>query len=161
MNAVQMQIKGLAETHAKCQQVVADMRGEAFRGAMRRATALVTEQARRNAPVDTGRLRASITPELRVSGVNVLGVVGTNVKYAAAVELGSKPHWMPKAPLRQWVSRVLRKKGAELESVTFLIQRKIARKGTKAKPYLQPAFEANKARIVAIIGDAVAQIVSK
>jgi HK97 gp10 family phage protein len=161
MSDVQVQISGLVELDAKVNQMIADMRGEAFRGAMRRATALVTESAKRNAPVDTGRIRASITPELRVSGVNVLGVVGTNVKYAAAVELGSKPHWMPKAPLRQWVSRVLKKRGAELESVTYLIQRKIAMKGTKAKPYLQPAFDANKERIVAIIGDAVAQIVSK
>lgn len=52
----------------------------------------VQGDAKRNAPVDTGRLRASI--QLRdesVDGMTVL--VGTDVEYAEAMEFG--PHGLP------------------------------------------------------------------
>lgn len=155
------QVQGLAETQAKLNQVVLDMRGEEFRDALRRATLLVTEDARRAAPVDTGRLRASILAEIRQSGTTTLGVVGTNVKYAAAVENGSKPHWPPKGPIRQWVQRVLKKRGKELESVTFLVQRAIAKRGTKPRKFLQGALEANRENIKTLLGNAVTRMVNK
>lgn len=45
--------------------------------------------AKRGCPVDTGRLRASITEELRHDGEGLVEVVGTDVEYAAYVELGT------------------------------------------------------------------------
>lgn len=45
--------------------------------------------AKRLCPVDTGRLRSSITEELRHDGEGLVEVVGTNVEYAAFVELGT------------------------------------------------------------------------
>lgn len=41
-----------------------------------------------NTPVDTGRLRSSIVVEEIPEGF----IIGTNVEYAEAVELGTKPH---------------------------------------------------------------------
>jgi HK97 gp10 family phage protein len=46
--------------------------------------------AKRRCPVDTGRLRSSITHEIGISGRSVEARVGTNVEYAAYVELGTR-----------------------------------------------------------------------
>lgn len=47
---------------------------------------LIESDAKQNAPVDTGRLRASIHLVLRPDGLG--GEVATNLSYAPAVELG-------------------------------------------------------------------------
>lgn len=46
--------------------------------------------AKRTAPVDTGRLRASIAEELRNEGGDLAEIVGTDVVYAPFVELGTR-----------------------------------------------------------------------
>lgn len=54
---------------------------------------LITRDAKRNAPVDTGRLRASIIPEIDDLEATVEAggseIVGTNVDYAAVQEFGN------------------------------------------------------------------------
>ena len=57
------------------------------------------------------------------------------LKYAAAVEFGSVPHWAPIAPLKQWAKRKLGDEGA-----AYAVQKTIAKKGTKPKPFLRPAY---------------------
>lgn len=51
----------------------------------------VERAAKRLCPVDTGRLRSSIThdPDLRRDEQGLYGVVGTNVEYAPHVEFGT------------------------------------------------------------------------
>ena len=73
------------------------------------ATALVERSAKEDCPVDTGRLRASITSS--VTGNE--GKVGTNVEYAAAQEFGTN--------------------------------------NIPAHPYLFPALEKNKSRIMELL----------
>lgn len=90
---VKVEVKGLRELQKKSEQTVRDLRGEPMLKAMRDATLIVTRGAKINAPVDTGRLRASITPEVRSEGEDMLGVVGSNVIYAPYQELGTK--YMP------------------------------------------------------------------
>lgn len=55
---------------------------------------LISRDAKRNAPVDTGRLRASIIPEIEDLEATVQAggseIVGTNVDYAAVQEFGNK-----------------------------------------------------------------------
>lgn len=148
-----VEVRGLVETQEKLEQVVGDLRGEAFLQALREATLIVERAAKVNAPVDTGRLRASITSEVRRSGLNVRGAVGSNVEYAAAVELGSRPHFPPIAALETWA----RRKGIS----AYLVARAIARRGTKPRRYLQKAYEENEARVVKKIGDGVGKIVTK
>jgi phage gpG-like protein len=146
-------IKGAVETQRKMEQVVADLTGPPVLQAFRDATLLVSNQAKINAPVDTGRLRASITPEVRVVGNTIQGVVGSNVIYAAAMELGTRPHWPPRSALETWA----RRHGLSV----FVVQRAIARKGTKPRRYLQRAFESNRPLIIRKIERAVTQVVDK
>lgn len=62
--------------------------GDVAKDLARRAVR-VDRAAKQQCPVDTGRLRSSITHELQVDGQGVFGVVGTNVDYAPHVEFGT------------------------------------------------------------------------
>lgn len=53
-----------------------------MRDTMRTATMMVTRSAKIFSPVDTGRLRASITPEVKTAFKHVVGIVGSIVEYA-------------------------------------------------------------------------------
>ena len=55
--------------------------------------------------------------------------------YAEAVQYGTKPHWVPIAPLIDWV-RV--KLGSVDRALPYKVQAKIARAGTRGKHYLEP-----------------------
>lgn len=123
--SVRAEIKGLREAQKKVEQVIRDLRGTPFLQAMRDATLIVQRAAKINAPVDTGRLRSSITPEIRNFNNVVQGVVGSNVEYAPKIE---KP------------GRVLR---------------------SGRRPYLQPAFEENREKIIKLINLAVGRIVEQ
>ena len=62
--------------------------------AMKEAVLIVEADAKRNAPVDTGRLRASITNEVRKITRDVIeGRVGTNVEYAVKKMLSLMATW--------------------------------------------------------------------
>jgi len=148
MTTIDIEIRGLKETQANMERIVRDLRGEPYLNAMRRATLLVQRSAKIKAPVDTGRLRASITPEVRMQGNLVTGVVGSNVKYAPFVELGFRPHFVP----QQYIGRWARRHGKG-DTGLFV--------GGKAQPYLEPALKENEARIVRMLGDAVGQIVEE
>lgn len=59
----------------------------------------VEAKAKRACPVDTGRLRASLTHNLERDSRGLVAFVGTNVNYAAHVEFGTK-HQRPQPYLR-------------------------------------------------------------
>ena len=154
MSELRLELKGLREEQARMTQIVADLHGAPMLEGMRNATLLVMRDAKRFAPVDTGRLRASITPEVRVSGPTTLqGIVGSNVTYAPFVELGTKPHWPPVGALATWARRH--------GTVAFLVARAISRRGTKAVKYLERAFDQNIGRIVGYLDAAVGAIVRR
>jgi len=101
---------------------------------------LVASEAKKHAPVDTGRLRASITSVQTGKEVRI----GTNVKYAPYVELGHKAEIVPvrAKALRFYIRGVgwvfakrvvqgLRGKSASWEREGDIIR----------KPFLKPAFE--------------------
>jgi len=86
---VRLEVKGLKELQRDMTKAVAGIRGRKIHEAMRSATLLVMRDARRNAPVDTGRLRASIMPEVRQVAGEVQGIIWTDVEYAAYQEWGT------------------------------------------------------------------------
>ncbi len=109
----------------------------------------------------------SVPPVVRlVSGVgaveSVSGVVQTGVAYALPAEEGRKPgKWPPYQPIRRWVDLMLKrgrfseggakysagrrgskkraKHDALVERLTFLVRRKIGRKGTDGKKFMEAA----------------------
>jgi len=148
-----IEVRGLREAQRKVEKIVKDLVGEPMLNAMRDATLMVQRDAKINAPVDTGRLRASITPGVRMAGDVVIGVVGSNVKYAPYMEFGTRPHWPPLAAVEVWA----RRHGMS----AYLVARSIAMKGTKARRYLQRAFESNKDKMIARFRKAIGQIIGQ
>lgn len=62
--------------------------GEVAKDLQRRALQ-VDAAAKRLCPVDTGRLRSSITNEIGQDGQGLVATIGTNVEYAPYIELGT------------------------------------------------------------------------
>lgn len=63
---------------------------------LKRLGLTVQRAAKRNAPVDTGRLRSSITEELTRDGDELVETIGTDVEYGLYVEVGT--HHAPAHP---------------------------------------------------------------
>ena len=148
-------ITGVDETIDYLRGVSAEITGPSLVEGMRNATLIVLRDAKINAPADRGEsgLRGSIKPSIRRSKTAVMGVVGSNLKYAGYVEMGTKPHWPPVEALQPWA----RRHGMS----AFLVARAISRRGTKAHKYLQRAFEDNVHRIYVQIQRAVDKAIKK
>lgn len=140
-------MKGYEETLEYMNHLEGAMHGTPMLRAMQRAAMLVMRDARVRVQVDTGRLRSSITPEVRTNGREVIGVIGSNVKYAPYVETGTRPHWPPKGALAVWARRHGMSEGA--------IRYIIGTRGTRPHPYLVPAVEQNADKVVRILADGV------
>jgi hypothetical protein len=116
--------------------------------------ALLLERAIKQAtPEGAGpiHLRDTIFQQVRQSGVSVWGIVGTPAVYGEPVEMGTRPHFPPVAPIRFWVEKKLGYSGKEAQSVAFLIARAISRRGTKPQRMFHRGFEENEARVMAIL----------
>ena len=148
---IDAEVIGLKETQAEMERIAAELHGAPVVQAIRDSTLLVQRDAKIAAPVDTGRLRASIMPEIRTPGNDVEGVVGSNVFYAPFMEYGTRPHWPPQSALETWA----RRHGTS----AFVVARAIARRGTKARLFLTNAFESNKDKIIHHINNAVRGII--
>jgi hypothetical protein len=131
-----------------------------MRQTMQTSLLMVEADARRNAPQDTRRLAGSITNEIRGAGLAIEGRVGPSVRYGAAVEFGA--HFPDKGPPPQalvgWVRRHwatgLPGRGAARERAllgrAIFLSRRIKQRGLRARPYLRPAYESNRAAIAGL-----------
>lgn len=126
---------------------------------LQRAVVKVEGEVKERTPVNVGRLRSSVTHEVRGLGAKMQGIVGSPVSYAPYVETGTKPHWPPFAPIMYWVQRKLRLSGDALYAATRGVQRAIARSGTQGKQMFEKGLEASQGWIaeqwVAMWGEAV------
>lgn len=114
------------------------------RRAMEKSLLRIESAARSKAPRRTGRLAGSISHRITGNGANLTGEVGPSVLYGLYVETGTRPHWMPPGIL------------------PFPAMRTIASRGTRAQPYMLPAFEASRGQIeqeFAAIGIKVVQAI--
>ncbi len=111
--ALGYKIEGLEELTQDLQPALI---GGPLRRFFERAAMAIENRAKRNAPVDTGRLRSSLTHQVDGAEVPKFAKVGTNVKYAPFMEFGTGlfaegeggkggRHWPPGAPLDLWASR--------------------------------------------------------
>jgi phage gpG-like protein len=158
---IKSEVKGLVETKKKLQQVMDDLHGPEMREGMQEATLLVSRDAKILAPVDQGPLRASITPEVRQMLTTTEGVVGSNLKYAPYMELGTgifagndRVRMPPISALEGWASR----HGTSARAVAWAIYKA---GGLRPRKFLQNALEQNRVRIEKLIDGVVAKIVRK
>ena len=87
-----VEVRGLREAQKKAEQLLRDVDGGSeILKAVRDSLMMVQRGAKKppRMPVDTGRLRASITPSIVQIANSVQGIVGSNVEYAPYQELGT------------------------------------------------------------------------
>lgn len=173
------QLRGLdvvAAALAQSPEVVREELNRFFAWALPHLTSEVQDRA----PTADGNLRRSIIGRSEATASGMLGVVGTSLDYAPAVELGTKPHpvsetgilalaeWaMKKLPLGQAVSfktgRPLKSKGVEemALSAAHAIAWKIRHHGSKGVFMFRDAFNANRLQVEQKFEQTVARIVQR
>lgn len=141
---------------------------------LRQAGVLVQDEAKRNVPKDTGKLRDSIGPPYFIDEKTV--VVGTNKSYAPYVEYGTGKFatrgngragfWVyvdgyenPAAPGERptysledakWIKAMLIKDGVEPDRIHIT-------EGRRPHPFLEPALEAKREDIANLFTAAIHQ----
>lgn len=151
MSNFSIRIEGLDELTNALGKVDTTIKKEMYKG-MVASTTLVQNEARAVRPGrfknQTGNLRRSI---LKGKVRWDYGEVGTNEKYAAPVEFGTRPHTIyPKN--RRFLA-------FKSKSGGMIFARKVNHPGSKPYPFMRPAFERNQGKITNIFGSVGLRIV--
>lgn len=146
---MQVEIRNLQETVDRLDQLGTQVRQ--MDRPLRYAASLVTETAKHYAPVDTGKLRASIVAGIKSNEFGINGIaVSSNIAYAPHMEYGTRPHFPPVAALDGWAKR----HGMN----AFLVARAISRRGLKPRRFMRRALEENRGRIINIFEEYVKKL---
>lgn len=155
-----MKVIGLNKVISNLQKAEKRIQDKAEKAINTSALRIETD-AKRRSPANTARLRASI--QTKPSG-QIGREVFTPVKYAPYMEFGTKSQVQIPAGLERYASQFkggggsfdelvdniavwARQKGIE-EDAVYPIALKIAREGVKPRPFLFPAFEAEKPKLM-------------
>lgn len=138
------------------------VRGE-ISAAVFEAESYLQREIQERTPVGAnGFLKSSIfTENPQVEGDVILGVVGSPLRYAESVELGSRPHWAPIQPLIDWVEQKLGIGEPESYGVARRIQYKIAHKGTQGQFMFKQALDFGKSTVDMIFEKRTERILSR
>ena len=155
-------VEGLDELLRKMDRLPAEVQRECFK-AMQSASLDIIADAkgnlRANGSVVTGNLRASGKVQKVDEKTLDVGFFSSDVEnkgYARYVEYGRKPGKMPPPDiLEAWAYKKFRLSHKEARSMAWALARSIAKKGTKARPYFEPAVESGWRKMI----DKIAKIV--
>ena len=156
------EISQLADAWRRAPDIVADE----FEAALLLSTGMLHSEIVDNTPVGASGgsgagLSGSINYDVNRSVGEVTGVVGTANPYAVPVEMGTRPHFPPLAPIREWVEARLGVSADEVDSVAFLIARKISREGTQGQFMFRNAFQRLTPNIEATMRSALGRVVQR
>ena len=149
--SIRAEIKGLRELQRKAEQVVEDLGGAPLLNAMRDSVLMIERDAKILAPVDTGRLRASITPSVVTRDGAIQGVVGSNVEYAPYQEFGTGQYREGESQLPAGIYNMPQ----------LMVSLGIRRGGVRPKRYLRGAVEKNEDEIKRKFEGTITVIVNK
>ena len=155
-------VEGLDELLRKMDRLPAEVQRECFK-AMQRASLDIIADAksnlRANGSVVTGNLRASGKVQKVDEKTLDVGFFSSDVEnkgYASYVEYGRKPGKMPPPDiLEAWAYKKFRLSHKDARSAAWALARSIAKKGTKARPFFEPAVESGWRKMI----DKIAKIV--
>ena len=155
-------VEGLDELIRKMDRLPAEVQRECFK-AMQTASLDIIADAkgnlRINGSVVTGNLRASGKVQKVDDKTLDVGFFSSDVEdkgYARYVEYGRKPGKMPPPDiLEAWAYKKFRLSHKDARSMAWALARSIAKKGTKARPYFEPAVESGWRKMI----DKIAKIV--
>jgi HK97 gp10 family phage protein len=161
--AVSLKVKGVDELVKQLTKYNDQVKIDSIK-TVNKAMLEVQNEAKSLAPVNDGRLRSSITTQ-RATSASIEAITYVNADYAPFVEFGTKGKVSIPAGLEQYASqfkgsgsggwdRLLadiedwcRKKGIPSEAA-YPIARKIAREGVEAQPFLFPAWEKERVKLI-------------
>lgn len=159
-----LEVRGINEARQSLENVAEGLHGREMMEGMYQAVNILTADAKRFSPVDTGRLRSSIAGSVSKVGFpmkRIQGVVGTNIEYANYMESGTgifaghAPVRMPPiAALEGWA----RRHGVNAAVVARSIYLK---GGLEARKYFLRSLQKNEARVIQILGDRVRIIIER
>lgn len=155
-------VEGLDELLRKMDRLPADVQRECFK-AMQTASLDIIADAKGNLRVNgsvvTGNLRASGKVQKVDDKTLDVGFFSSDARdkgYASYVEHGRKPGKMPPPDLLEaWAYKKFRLSHKEARSMAWAMARSIAKKGTKAHPFFEPAVESGWRKMI----DKIAKIV--
>ena len=155
-------VEGLDELLRKMDRLPAEVQRECFK-AMQSASLDIIADAkgnlRANGSVVTGNLRASGKVQKVDEKTLDVGFFSSDVEnkgYARYVEYGRKPGKMPPPDiLEAWAYKKFRLSHKDARSMAWALARSIAKKGTKARPFFEPAVESGWRKMI----DKIAKIV--
>ena len=141
-NTVTMKIGGLRELQAKLQQMAPNVARNGLRAATSAGAALIRDEAKARAPVDTGEMKRDIQMKRDRESATYRAV------YSVYVRAGKKSRLSGKA------------RGVDKDSYYW----RFVEFGTckmAARPFMRPAFEAQKEAAVEAIRDKLAQRIAE
>lgn len=155
-------VEGLDELLRKMDRLPAEVQRECFK-AMQTASLDIIADAKGNLRVNgsvvTGNLRASGKVQKVDDKTLDVGFFSSDARdkgYASYVEHGRKPGKMPPPDiLEAWAYKKFRLSHKEARSMAWSLARSIAKKGTKARPFFEPAVESGWRKMM----DKIAKIV--
>ena len=155
-------VEGLDELLRKMDRLPAEVQRKCFK-AMQSASLDIIADAkgnlRANGSVVTGNLRASGKVQKVDEKTLDVGFFSSDVEnkgYARYVEYGRKPGKMPPPDiLEAWAYKKFRLSHKDARSAAWALARSIAKKGTKARPFFEPAVESGWRKMI----DKIAKIV--
>lgn len=155
-------VEGLDELLRKMDNLPAEVQRECLK-AMQSASLDIIADAkgnlRANGSVVTGNLRASGKVQKVDDKTLDVGFFSSDARdkgYASYVEHGRKPGKMPPPDiLEAWAYKKFRLSHKDARSMAWAMARSIAKKGTKARPYFEPAVESGWRKMIAKIAKIV------
>ena len=111
---------------------------------------IVREELHRTSPspaIATGELARSTKVDPTKDGA----IVGMDAPHAAFIEEGTRPHFPPLQPLRDWARMKFGGSESEINQIAFLVARKISRDGIEPRHY----FKASVDRVEELLGDEI------
>lgn len=155
-------VEGLDELLRKMDRLPADVQRECFKAMQTASLDIIAEakgNLRVNGSVVTGNLRASGKVQKVDDKTLDVGFFSSDARdkgYASYVEYGRKPGKMPPPDiLEAWAYKKFRLSHKEARSMAWAVAHSISKKGTKARPYFEPAVESGWRKMI----DKIAKIV--
>lgn len=125
-------IKKLKDMYAKAPERTTRAIYDALEKTGNKVVENTVNQIKRKKLVDSGKLLQSVRT-YPLSGFKQVIEVGA--EYAASLEEGSAPHYVPIKPLKRWAKRKLGK-----EFVAYIVQKNIAERGTEGRYYFRDSI---------------------
>ena len=154
-------VEGLDELLRKMDRLPAEVQRECFKAMQSASLDIIADSKnnlRVNGSVVTGNLRASGKVQKVDDKTLDVGFFSSDSDkgYASYVEYGRKPGKMPPPDiLEAWAYKKFRLSHKDARSMAWALAHSIAKKGTKARPFFEPAVESGWRKMI----DKIAKIV--